>query len=43
MKSLQSLSLHKNTVGGAEAYMSKFEDALTNLQIVDKTYSEKYE
>ncbi len=31
---LQSLTLGKDTVGGAEAYMPAFEDALTNLEEV---------
>ncbi len=37
-KILQKLALIKDTIGGVEAYISAFEDALTSLEEVEKRY-----
>ncbi len=40
LQTLQNLTLARDTVGGAEAYISAFEDALTSLEEVGEPYSE---
>ncbi len=40
LQTLQNLTLTRDAVGGVEAYISTFEDALTSLDEVGESYSE---
>jgi len=40
LQTLQNLTLARDTMGGVEAYISAFEDALTSLEEVGEPYSE---
>ncbi len=39
MQTLQTLALIEYTVGGVEAYIAKFKDAIKNIEEVEEYYS----